>query len=94
VDAFFLDRRVVLNPAEKRRVIDGNAALAHHLFEVAVADHVFAIPADTDKNDAGRETAAFEIGQGSAKGCKFYPLPPMNATVVAASVWLTIAKFD
>ena len=42
--------------------------LAHHLFEVAVADAVFAIPADADQNDVGRETAAFEVGHGGNPG--------------------------
>jgi hypothetical protein len=36
-DALFHERRVVLNPAKKRRVIDHHAALAHHFFKVSVA---------------------------------------------------------
>jgi hypothetical protein len=35
-----------MNPAEKRRVIDDHAALAHHLFKITIADAVFAIPAE------------------------------------------------
>lgn len=43
LEAFDRRRRVVLNPAKKRGVIDGNAALAHHLFEGA-ADGEIDVP--------------------------------------------------
>jgi len=49
-------------------VIDHDTAFAYHLFEVAVADAVFAIPADADQNDVGRETAAFEVRHGGDPG--------------------------
>jgi hypothetical protein len=84
----------VLNPAEKRRVIDRNAALAHHLFEIAIADPVFAIPADTDQNDVGREAAAFEIGHDGYLGeAPMISLPAAkecnraNATSLSVGFW-------
>lgn len=44
----------MLNPAETRRMFDGDAALRIHLFEVAVADPVLAMLADADQNNVGR----------------------------------------
>jgi hypothetical protein len=67
-DALFHERRKVLDPAEKRRVIDRDATLAHHVFKVAVADPKFAIPAHAQQNHVGRKTAAFEIGHGGDPG--------------------------
>jgi hypothetical protein len=49
---------IALNPPG--RVIDHDAAFRHHLLELAVADRVFAIPADTLQDDEGMEAAELE----------------------------------
>jgi len=59
---------LVLNPAEQDGVIDGDAALAHHLFKVAVADPELAIPAHAQQNQVCWKAAAFEIGHGGDLG--------------------------
>ena len=61
--------------------VDANdhAALAHHLFMITIADAVFAIPSDTDKNDVARKAAA----ETSAK-CR--RLPAVNSAVKTAFV--------
>jgi hypothetical protein len=38
-------------------VIDRDAAFRHHLLELAIADGVFAVPADTLQDDEGMEAA-------------------------------------
>jgi len=43
-------------------MIDGEAALAHHLFEVAVGELVSAIPADAQKDDRRLEVPPLERG--------------------------------
>jgi hypothetical protein len=85
-------------------MIDRDATLSHHLFEIAVTDPVFAIPADTDQNDVGRKTAAFEIGHSGylesvkqaldrvrkAKRRKSHCPQPTNATVpLLVPSWLS-----
>src|SRR5512132_1161887 len=52
--------RVVLNPPPDGRVIDHDAALRHHLLELAVADRVLAVPADALQDDEGMEAAELE----------------------------------
>jgi hypothetical protein len=37
MDALFHERRIVVDPSEKRRMIDRHAALAHHFFKFAVS---------------------------------------------------------
>jgi hypothetical protein len=44
------------------------AALAHHLFKVAVADPELAIPAYAQQNQVCWKAAAFEIGHGGDLG--------------------------
>lgn len=72
----------MLNPAKKRCAIDRNAALAHHLFEIAAADPVFAIPAGIDPNEsvAKRRPLKSDMVEKSAKDRQFDRLPPTNAT--------------
>lgn len=43
-------------------MIHGEAALTHHLFEVAAGELVPAIPTDAQKNKCGFEMAPFERG--------------------------------
>jgi hypothetical protein len=53
-------RRVALDPAVERHVVDGDAAFAHHFLKVPVADAVAAVPADAEQDDLGRKPAALE----------------------------------
>jgi hypothetical protein len=41
-------------------VIDGDAALGHHLLKVPVADTVAAVPANAEQDDLGQKPAALE----------------------------------
>jgi hypothetical protein len=52
--------RVSHNPSVNGRVIDRDAALGHHLFQVPEAQIVGQIPADTQKDHRAVEIAAFE----------------------------------
>jgi hypothetical protein len=54
----------MLNPAEKNRVIDHDAALAHNLFEVKVADPISAISVHANEDYFHRKATTFEIGHG------------------------------
>lgn len=67
------------HPVEKRRMINHRPALAHHLFEVALADPGFAIPAHAQQNQVCWKAAAFEIGHGGHLGeAQSILLPPAN----------------
>ena len=43
-------------------MVDGETALPHHLFEVAVGERVLAVPADAQKADGGLEMTPLERG--------------------------------
>src|SRR5208282_3327055 len=43
------------------RVVDRDAALAHHLFEIAVADAIAAVPAHRPEHDLTFKMAALEV---------------------------------
>jgi hypothetical protein len=49
-----------LNPAEDRRWVDIDAALLHYFGQIAIADPVFAIPAETQQDDLNGKAAALE----------------------------------
>jgi hypothetical protein len=53
--------RVFDNPAVKRGVVDCHTPLAHHLFELAIADRVRDIPPDTPQDDFFLKLAAFKV---------------------------------
>ncbi len=55
-------RRVTLDPPEDGDVIYRQPALAHHLFEISVAERVPAVPSDAQKYDGRLEVAPFERG--------------------------------
>src|ERR1700744_3306474 len=54
-------RGIVLYPAIQRTVIEMNATLFHHLFQIAIADAVFAIPTHCPENDLSHKVPPFEI---------------------------------
>ena len=41
-------------------MVDCEASLVHHLFEIAVAERIAQIPADTEQDDLTRITTPFE----------------------------------
>jgi hypothetical protein len=49
-----------LDPAVDRRVVNAQSALGHHLFEIAVAERIPQVPADTQQNDLGLKMTPFE----------------------------------
>ena len=60
-------RSVCLNPPIDRRVIDCQAALPHHFFEIAIAQTITQIPADAEKDDLTFIVSPFErIGFGQS----------------------------
>ena len=54
-------RGVVLHPAINGGMVDIDATLFHHLFEVSVTDAVLAIPADTLEDNLTLEMSPFEV---------------------------------
>src|ERR1700743_2830753 len=66
-------RGIVLYPAIQRTVIEMNTTLFHHLFQIAIADAVFAIPTHCPENDLSHEVPPFEIAAHL-----IYPSPGMD----------------
>ena len=52
-------------------MIDLDAALCHHLFELPIADWIGHIPSDAPQDDITLELAAFEIDHGRRTGRLF-----------------------
>ena len=68
---FFNFRRITLNPAVNRGVIDIHSAFSQHLLQLTVTDAVFAVPAYGPQNDVTLKMPAFEwvpCAAPSAKG--------------------------
>lgn len=57
---FFHFRRITLNPAVNRGVIDIHSAFSQHLLQLTVTDAVFAVPAYGPQNDVTLKMPAFE----------------------------------
>src|SRR5271165_4126790 len=61
----FLDLgRVFLNPAVNRRMVDRDAALAHHLLEITIAHPVAAIPPDRPEHYLTLKVTPLEVRHG------------------------------
>ncbi len=45
-------------------MIDMQAPLEHHLFQISVAERIPKVPADTEQNNLGLEMTPFECGGG------------------------------
>ncbi|QJI75174.1 IS1 family transposase [Citrobacter freundii] len=56
---FFHFRRITLNPAVNRGVIDIHSAFSQHLLQLTVTDAVFAVPAYGPQNDVTLKMPAF-----------------------------------
>src|SRR5512144_1199688 len=78
-------RRVALRPAVHRRVVDGDAALAHHLLELAIADAVAAVPTNRPENDLAGEVPPPEHGHQLLLPA-YLPAVPCRAQAVFATV--------
>ena len=61
--------RILLDPTRKRAVIYFHPALAHHLFQLAVADGIEAVPADTPENDFREKVTPLEGRFGVHGAC-------------------------
>ena len=59
-----------LHPAIDRGVVDRDAALGHHRFEVAVADRVAAVPAYGPEHDFPPEVTSLEFAHASTSRCR------------------------
>jgi len=57
--SLFYFRRIMLNPAVNRGVIDIHTTLGQHLLQFTVADAVFTVPADCPQNDVTLKMPAF-----------------------------------
>ena len=55
--------RIALNPAENGAWIDLDAALLHHLSQIAAADPVLKVPAHAQQDDLNWEATELEQGQ-------------------------------
>jgi len=64
-----LTRRLMnLNPSVNRRVIDREAALPHHFFEITIAESITQVPAYAEKDDFALVLTLFEwIGFGHSR---------------------------
>src|ERR1700682_5636656 len=62
------ERSVRAHPAVQAGMIDLNAALCHHLFELPIADWIGHIPSDAPQDDTTLELAAYEIDHGRRTG--------------------------
>ena len=69
-------RRVLLDPAENRRVVDRDAAFAHHLLEIAIAHPVTTVPAHRPEHDLALEVAPLEVRHGSTLLTETHPAKP------------------
>src|SRR5215213_779156 len=69
-------RSVLLDPSENRRVVDRDAALAHHLLKVAIAHPVAAVPARRPEYDLALEVASLEVRHGSTLPPRPHPAGP------------------
>ena len=58
-------RRETLHPTIDRGVVDRDAALGHHRFEVAVADRIPAVPAHGPEHDLPPEVTSLEVAYAS-----------------------------
>ena len=58
-------RRETLHPTIDRGVVDRDAALGHHRFEVAVADRIPAVPAYGPEHDLPPEVTSLEVAHAS-----------------------------
>ena len=58
-------RRETLHPTIDRGVVDRDAALGHHRFEVAVADRIPAVPAHGPKHDLPPKVTSLEVAHAS-----------------------------
>jgi hypothetical protein len=61
---------VTLNPAKDRARVDQDAALLHHLSQIAVADAILAVPGHAQQDNLNGKAAALEQRQqgGSSTG--------------------------
>src|SRR5580698_11248749 len=81
----FLDfRSVALNPAIQRGVIQINATLFHHLFQVAIANPVFAIPPHRPEDNLAHKMPPFEII--THLGCLSPWIDPLTVSSIASQL--------
>ena len=73
VEALQQPGREADDPAMDTRMIDADAALSHHLFQVAQAQPVGQIPADAQQNDRLIKMAAFEHHKPSENRRRLMP---------------------
>src|SRR5271157_2288380 len=70
----FLDLgRVFLNPAVNRRMVDRDAALAHHLLEITIAHPVAAIPPDRPEHYLTLKVTPLEVRHGPLPSLALHP---------------------
>ena len=59
-NSFLQIRSICLNPPVNRRVIEREAALSHHFFEVTIAEGITQIPAYAEKDNFALVMTPFE----------------------------------
>nr|QIM12422.1 hypothetical protein p4_00107 [Escherichia coli] len=87
---FFHFRRITLNPAVNRGVIDIHSAFSQHLLQLTVTDAVFAVPAYGPQNDVTLKMPAFEwvhVQLHQQKGMISLS-PPTICNSAARKTWL------
>ncbi|AVI39326.1 putative tnpA (plasmid) [Acinetobacter baumannii] len=88
---FFHFRRITLNPAVNRGVIDIHSAFSQHLLQLTVTDAVFAVPAYGPQNDVTLKMPAFEwvhVQLHQQKGMISLSPPTIcNSAIASGSGW-------
>src|SRR5215207_7904939 len=64
-------RRISLDPTKEGRVVDRDATVLQHQFEIAIADREHQVPSDRPQDHLGRELPALE-----RLALRHAPVPP------------------
>ena len=84
-----------LHPAMNRGVVDRDAALRHHRFEVAVADRAAAVPTDRPEDDFSPEVRSLEAAYALFPRCtprRYFTSPLDFATEPESSPRATLKR--
>src|SRR5512133_345776 len=85
-------RRVALRPAVHRRVVDGDAPLAHHFLELAIADAVTAVPTNRPENDLAGKMPPPEYSHQPPPTCRLSGVPCPAQAILQRSPLMCLAR--
>ncbi len=76
----------MLDPAIHRGVVDCEASLGHHLFEVAIAERGEQVPSDIQQNDLGFKVTPFEEALDVLESSRGYQIAAFFASQTAIAL--------